>query len=115
MSVIGNKERLGFEVVPVAPDWETRYAPERAAWAGIAVWVGGQNLCANVPPGAGAIEDFFYIPLCPVADWTFRSLAALEFEERAPDFPTTRDVFGSVVRWAETHPVRGLTDDQWFE
>ena len=36
MSLIGNRNTLAFELTPVAPTWELRYAPERAVWAGLA-------------------------------------------------------------------------------
>lgn len=115
MPLIGNKQRLAFELAPVAPAWETRYPVERAAWAGLAIWVGDHNLCAHLLDGAGAVEEFFYVPLGPIGDWLYRALAALEFEERAPGFPTTSDIFASAERWADTQPGRGFTDDQWFD
>src|SRR5256885_5411660 len=43
----------------------------------------------------------------------FRS--ALVFEERAPLFPTTRDLHDSVEGWFETRPPAGLSEDDWLE
>ena len=53
MVVIGNKLKLAFELIPVTPSWEIRYAPEAAAWAGTAIWVDGMNLCSHVGSGLG--------------------------------------------------------------
>lgn len=115
MTVIGNKLTFGIELVPVTPSWEIRYAPERAAWAGTAVWVDGKNLCSHVVSGSSEVVDFFFIPLGPLTDWLVRAFPAIEFQERAPFFPTTRDLHGSVARWGETRPRQGFDEDGWLD
>src|SRR5262245_54511465 len=98
MLVIGNKKRFAVELVPVTPSWEIRYAPERAAWAGTAIWADGTNLCSHVIPGSSEIQDFFYIPLGPLIDWLVRTYPALKFQERAAMFGTTSELHRSVDR-----------------
>lgn len=115
MSVIGNTRKLAFELVPVTPSWESRYAPERVAWAGTAIWAGGQNLCRHLVPGSDEIRDFFFIPLAPIVDWLVRAFPAIEFEARAPFFATTRDLHESVKRWGGIPPPRGLEEDDWLD
>jgi uncharacterized protein DUF955 len=115
MSLIGNKNQLAFELVPVQPSWEIHYPPERAAWAGTAIWAGGNNLCRHVLPGSNEVQDFLYLPLGPLADWIVRSFPALSFEERAANFPTSDRLHESVERWADAAPVAGLDQDDWFE
>jgi hypothetical protein len=115
MSVIGNQLRLAFELVPVTPSWERRYAPERAAWAGTAIWAGGQNLCSHVLPGSTEIREFFFIPLAPLVDWLVQAFPAIAFQERAPVYPTTRNLHESVERWGNAPPPRGFGDDDWLD
>ncbi len=115
MPLIGNQRTFALELQPVVPSWETRYPPERAAWAGTAIWVGHRNLCAHVPSGSDAIENYFYVPLGPIADWMIRCFPAIEFEERAANFPTTRHLHDSAERWWRTQPASGLSEDAWFD
>lgn len=115
MLVIGNKKRFAFELVPVTPSWEIRYAPERAAWAGTAIWANGKNLCSHVVPGSSEIQDFFYIPLGPFVDWLVRTYPALKFQERAPMFATTSELHRSVDQWFETRPPRNTSEDDWLD
>jgi hypothetical protein len=104
MTVLGNTSTFGIELVPAAPSWKIRYAPERAAWAGTAIWVDGRNLCSHVLPGSSEVNDFFFIPLGPIADWLVRAFPAIEYQERAPFFPTNADLHESVRRWGEARP-----------
>ncbi len=115
MTLIGNKLRLAFELVPVAPSWERRYAPERAAWAGTAIWAGGKNLCRHAVPGSSEIQDFFFIPLAPIVDWLLNAFPAIEFEERAPVFLTTRELHENARRWGITAPRHGFDEDGWMD
>lgn len=115
MSLIGNRNTLAFELTPVAPTWELRYAPERAAWAGLAIWAGGRNLCLHVAPGSAELEERLYVPLGPVADWLVRSFPAIEFEERAALFPTTRRLHEDVERWANAPPPESVSEDDWID
>jgi hypothetical protein len=115
MVVIGNKLKFAFELIPVTPSWEIRYAPEMAAWAGTGIWVNGKNLCSHVLPGSSEIQEYFYIPLGPLVDWLVRVFPALEFQERASLFPTTRYLHQSVDRWFDTRPPGGLTEDDWLD
>lgn len=115
MTVIGNTSTFAFELVPVTPSWEVHYPPERAAWAGTAIWVAGQNLCRHVVPGSNAVNDYFYVPLGPIADWLVRAFPAIQFQERASFFPTTRDLHGSVERWGEARPPHGFDEDSWLD
>ena len=115
MVVIGNKQRLAFELVPVTPSWEIRYAPEMAAWAGTAIWVNGMNLCSHILPGSSEIQEYFYVPLGPLVDWFVRTFPALEFQERASVFPTTRYLHQSVEQWFDTRPPRGVSEDDWLD
>jgi hypothetical protein len=115
VSLIGNKSRLAFDLVPVAPFWETRYEPERAAWAGMALWAGGENLCEHIVPGTSEIRDRLYVPLAPLVNWLVRSFPAMEFEERAAVFPTTRQLHESAARWRSVPPPAGMDEDQWLD
>lgn len=115
MLVIGNKNRFAFELVPVSPSWEIRYAPERAAWAGAAIWANGKNLCSHVVPGSSEIQDYFYIPLGPLVDWLVRTYPALEFQERAPMFATTSELHQSVDQWFDMRPPRDTSEDDWLD
>ena len=115
MSVIGNRSRLAFEFVPVTPSWERRYAPERTAWAGTAIWAGGQNLCRHVVPGSTEIREFFFIPLAPLVDWLLQAFPAIEFQERASVFLTTRELHASAQRWGNFPPPPGLDEEDWLD
>src|SRR5205823_2985985 len=115
MSLIGDKFALAFELVPVTPSWEARYAPERAAWAGTAIWAGNRNLCRHILPGSAELREYFFIPLASIADWLIRAFPAIEFEERAPVFATTRDLHASVQRWALTPPPLQFDEDSWMD
>lgn len=113
--LIGNTEKLAFGVRPVVPGWDTRYAPERGAWAGLAIWVRGQNLCRHLLPGSDQVQEELFVPLGPIADWLVRSHAALLWEERAPLFPTTRRLHESLRSWGVRPPMAGVDADTWFE
>jgi hypothetical protein len=113
--LIGNTKSLAFDLVPVAPYWEVRYGPERAAWAGMALWAGGDNLCEHIIPGSSEIRDRFYIPLAPLVTWLVRSFPAIEFEERAAIFPTTRWLHESAARWRAVQPPAGMDEDHWLD
>ena len=115
MPLIGNVRSLGFDLVPVAPFWETRYGPERAAWAGMALWAGGQNLCEHIVPGSSEARDRFYVPLGPLVDWLIRAFPAIEFEERAASFPTSGHLHECAARWRAVQPPAGMSEDDWLE
>lgn len=115
MPLIGNKRHLAFDLVPVEPSWERRYLPEKAAWAGTAVWVGGFNLCAHIFPGSNDIHEYFYIPLIPITDWLVQSFPYLKFQERSPYFPGSRQLHESVNRWAHSAPPAGMDEFAWIE
>lgn len=115
MSLIGNTNSLAFDLVPVAPYWDVHYGPERAAWAGMALWAGGENLCEHIVPGSSEVRDRFYIPMAPLVNWLVRSFPAIEFEERAASFPTTRRLHESAARWRTVQPPAGMDEDQWFD
>jgi len=115
MRVIGNKKSFAIELVPVRPSWETHYSPERAAWAGTAIWVAGNNICRHVSDGASEIEDYFYIPLGSLAAWIISSGPAITFEERASVFPTTRSLHESAERWGDVPPPEGFDEDNWLD
>ncbi len=115
MTLIGNTETLAFELTPVAPSWERRYAPERAAWAGVAIWVDGRNLCSHIVPGTSEVQDALFLPLAPMADWLARSAGAMEYEERAADFPTTAQLHETADRWADAQPPSGMNEDEWLD
>jgi hypothetical protein len=113
MPLIGNKYTLGFETVPVAPSWETRYAPESVAWAGLAIWVNGENVCSHVVPGSSQVRDHLFVPLAPLADWLVRRFPALEFEERAAHYPTGDSPHRSLERWGDAVPPTGIDEEDW--
>src|SRR2546429_959906 len=115
MAVIGRTSTLAIELVPVTPSWELRYEPERAAWAGTAIWAGGENLCRHVLPGSSEVSDYFFIPLAPLVDWLCQAFAAIAFEERAPVFATTRNLHESVERWGNAPPPSELDEDEWLD
>lgn len=113
--LIGNQERFGMTIVPVAPSWELRYGPESVAWAALSIWVAGQNVCEHRRHGEGQVRDAFYVPLGPVADWFVRSLPALTFEERSHSFPLRPRLHESLREWGERLPPSGLELDQWLD
>jgi len=115
VSLIGNTNSLAFDLVPVAPYWDVRYGPERAAWAGMALWAGGENLCEHIVPGSSEVRDRLYIPMAPLVNWLVRSFPAIEFEERAASFPTTRRLHESADRWRAARPPAGMDEDQWLD
>jgi hypothetical protein len=115
MPLIGNKHTFGIELLPVTPTWERRYAPELGGWAGVAFWAGGTNLCQHLRPGETEVRDYFFVPVAPISDWLVRVLPALEFEERAPSFPTTRWLHTSADAWASKSPPSDQTEDQWID
>jgi hypothetical protein len=115
MPLIGNKRALAFELIPVVPSWELRYAPERGAWAGLAIWADGKNICQYVIPGSSEIRDYLYIPLAPITDWMVNAFPFIEFEERAAIFPTTSRLHESAARWGDVPPPRGFDEDDWLE
>lgn len=113
--MIGNRERLGIDLIPVEPHWELRYEPEAAAWAGLAIWVLGQNICRHVEPGTSEFREHLFVPLGPVADWLVRCVGALQYEERARLFPTGGTPHVDVARWGRTPPRHGLDADVWID
>ncbi|HXM56130.1 MAG TPA: ImmA/IrrE family metallo-endopeptidase [Candidatus Dormibacteraeota bacterium] len=115
MTLIGNTNSLAFDLVPVAPYWDTRYGPERAAWAGMALWGDGENLCEHVVTGSSEVRDRFYIPMGPLVDWLVRSFPAIEFEERAARFPTTRQLHEAAARWRAAKPPADMDEDEWLD
>ena len=115
MSLIGNIKLLAFDLVPVAPYWDARYGPERAAWAGMALWAGGANLCEHIVPGSSEVRDRFYIPMAPLVNWLVQSFPAIEFEERAPRFPTTRHLHEAAARWRNAKPPADMDEDKWLD
>ena len=115
MTLFGNTETFGFEVVPVTPSWETRYAPERGGWAGFSMWPGGKNLCRHLIPGTSQVQDRLFVPLAPIAEWLVRALPAMAFEERASLFPTTGDLHQSLRRWGDSPPPLHVDEDTSFE
>jgi hypothetical protein len=113
--LLGNKQALAFEITPVQPTWEVRYDPERAGWVGLAVWVGGENLCRHVMPGSARVGEVLFVPLAPLADWIVRSFPALRFEERAPDYPSARTPHETLRVWGEIHAPPGKSLDDWLD
>jgi hypothetical protein len=113
--LIGNRERFAFELVPVSPGWERRYAPEAEAWAGLAVWASGKNLCAHVRAGEEGIRQHLFVPLGPVADWFVRALPGLAFEERAPLWSDGGRLHDAVRQWGERRPPAGTSEDDWLD
>lgn len=115
MSLLGNRRALAFELIPVSPWWSSRYPPEQAAWAGLAIWVGGENLCRHTRPGEAEVGEHLYVPLAPVADWLVRSHAALTFEERAGLFSTSGNPHEALARWGDSRPGGDLDEDGWLD
>lgn len=113
--LIGNKLTLGFELRPLSPSWERRYAPEQAAWAAVIIWVGGTNLCRHLLPGSDRVQDALNVPLVPIADWLSRSWSALAFEEQAPELRTGVSAHQALRIWADTRSPVGLSEDAWLD
>jgi hypothetical protein len=113
--LIGNRERFAMEMSPVAPSWQRRHGPERAAWAGLAIWANGLNLCRHVRSGEEEIRDVLHIPLAPIADWIVRNHAALAFQERAAAFSIGRRPHEALRAWGEAPPLHGLDEDRWLD
>ncbi|MCC7383742.1 MAG: ImmA/IrrE family metallo-endopeptidase [Deltaproteobacteria bacterium] len=113
--LIGNRQRLGIEMVPVAPSWDLRYGPESAGWAALSIWVGGQNVCEHRREGETEVRGAFYVPLGPVADWFVRSLPALRFEERSRSFRVRPTLHESLHTWGERPPPTGLDLETWLD
>ena len=115
MTLFGNRRTFGIEIQPVIPSWERRYLPERAAWAGLSLWVGGANLCAHVMPGSDRIEHQVHVPLASIADWFVRTWPYATCEERARVFSTTTDVFEDLREWLDTRAPAGIDEDEWID
>ena len=113
--LIGNRNDLAIEVLPLAPTWERRYLPERTGWAQLAIWVHGTNLCRNHLEGSDSIREGINVPLAPVADWLMRSWTFIEFEERPGCFPPRNSLRRTLRDWGDTAPAAGFTEDQWFD
>lgn len=114
-SLVGNKSQFAFELYPVKPSWDLRYGPEQTGWAGLAVWADGKNLCAHFDSQELEIQEWLYVPLGPIADWLMRSLPAIAYQERAPQFATDRALHRSVRRWAEARPPAEVDEDEWID
>ncbi len=113
--MIGNSETFGIRLLPLQPSWETRYAPERAGWAGLEIWIGGTNLCRHVITGESVIRDQVFVPLAPVVDWLVNSMTRIAFEERTGPFPGSGQWHLDKIRWADTSPEPGLSEDDWLD
>lgn len=113
--MIGNRERFGIDLMPVVPHWELRYEPEAAGWAGLAIWIFGWNVCRHVEPGTSEFREHLFVPLGPIADWFVESFGALQYEERARLFPTSRALHDDVSRWGRTPSRHGLDADAWID
>lgn len=113
--LIGNRNNLAFEVLPLAPTWERRYLPERTAWAQLAIWVRGTNLCRNHLDGSDSVRDGINVPLAPVVDWLVRSWTFIEYEEGPECFPLRSSLRDTLRDWGNSAPRAGLTEDQWFD
>ncbi|MDE0446327.1 MAG: ImmA/IrrE family metallo-endopeptidase [Spirochaetaceae bacterium] len=106
---------MALEVLPLSPTWERRYLPERTAWAQLAIWVSGTNLCENILDGAHSIRADINVPLAPLVDWLVRSWTFIEFEERPGCFPPRNSVRDTLRDWGDTAPPAGITEDRWFD
>ena len=113
--LIGNRNSFAIELEPLAPAWERRYLPERAAWAQFSLWVNGTNLCRNLLDGSDSVRDGVNVPLAPIADWIVRSWTYLAFEERPGCFPLRTSQYDTVSAWGDAPPPAGLDEDQWFD
>ena len=113
--LIGNRNSFAVELEPLAPTWERRYLPERAAWARFSLWINGTNICRNLLDGSDAVRDGVNVPLAPIADWIVRSWTYLAFEERPGCFPLRSSQYDTVNAWGNAPPPDGLSEDQWFD
>lgn len=113
--LIGNRNSFAIEVEPLAPNWERRYLPERAAWARLSLWVSGTNICRNLLDGSNSVRDGVNVPLAPIADWLVRSWTFLAFEERPGRFPLRSSVYETVSNWGDAPPQSGFTEDEWLD
>ena len=113
--LIGNRNSFAIELEPLAPTWERRYLPERAAWARFSLWVNGTNLCRNLLDGSDSVRDGVNVPLAPIADWIVRSWTYLAFEERPGCFPLRISQYDTVSAWGDAPPPAGLSEDQWLD
>lgn len=113
--LIGDRRTLAFEVEPVSPGWEVRTAQEQAGWAGLAVWVRGQNLCKHVAPGTDRVLSHVFVPLGPPADWLVRAWPAIAWEERPRSLPAGRDPRETWTRWCALDPPEGSDWGGWYE
>ena len=113
--LIGNRNSFAIELEPLAPTWERRYLPERAAWARFSLWIDGTNLCRNLLDGSDSVRNGVNVPLAPIADWIVRSWTYLAFEERPGCFPLRSSQYDTVSAWGDAPPPEGLSEDQWFD
>ena len=112
--LIGSRDRLAFELHPLAPTWERRHLPERTGWAQLSIWVNGNNLCRNVLDGP-SVREGVNVPLGPMADWLVRSWTFIRFEERPDCFPPRASAVGTLRAWGDTHPPGQTDEDEWFD
>ena len=113
--LIGNRNDLAIEILPLTPTWERRYLPERSAWAQLAIWVRGTNLCENLLDGSQSVRAGVNVPLAPAVDWLVRSWTFIEFEEGPGCFPLRSSLRDTLRDWGNTAPRVGFTEDQWFD
>jgi hypothetical protein len=113
--LFGNRQRLALEIRPLAPTWERRYAPEQTAWAALAVWAGGCNLCAHSESGDDRMHDALNVPLAPLADWLVRSWPYIAFEERAALVVVRGGLHDTHLRWGAAPPAAGVSEDTWYD
>ena len=113
--LIGNRNSFAIELEPLAPTWEHRYLPERAAWARFSLWVNGTNICRNLLDGSDSVRAGVNVPLAPIADWIVRSWTYLAFEERPSCFPLRISQYATVSAWGDAPPPAGLSEDQWLD
>ena len=113
--LIGNRNALAFELRPLTPTWERRYAAEQSAWASLSIWVSGVNLCEHSEEGTDQIQSGVNVPLAPFADWFVRSWAYLRFEERPRVFAASERPQENLDQWGDALPPPGFEEDQWLE
>ena len=113
--LLGNKLNFGIQLDPVVPSWVATYPPEKTAWAGLAIWVGGRNLCRHVLPGEERVAEKLFVPLAPIADWIVGSIKRVALEEQARFFRTTRAAHASLRGWGNGLPPSGLELEDWFD
>ena len=112
--LIGDRDRLAFELHPLAPTWELRHLPERTGWAQLSIWVNGANLCRNVLDGL-SVREGVNVPLGPMADWLVRSWTFIHFEERPECFPPRASAFRTLRAWGDARPPGQTDEDEWFD